>query len=116
MFFIVDKSLQRCCNSTHGLVFCVEGAHLLRAAIELVENVEQRNLWDDELLLLVLVQRGCREVKGQKQEGGLGHLLLILVGNKQSLLFFWRLQVDRNFVGCASSQLKKHCESLIKQI
>lgn len=107
MFFIVDKSLQRCCDSTHGFVFRVEGAHLLRAAIELVEDVEQRNLWDDELLLLVLVQRGCREVKGQKQEGGLGHLLLILVGNKQSLLFFWRLQVDRNFVGCASSQLKK---------
>lgn len=69
--------------------------NLLCAAIELVEDVEERNLRDDELLLLVLVQRGGRQVEGQKQEGGLGHLLLILLGHQQGLLLFWRLQVDR---------------------
>lgn len=71
------------------------GTNLLCAAIELVEDVEERNLRDDELLLLVLVQRGSRQVEGQKQEGGLGHLLLILVSHQQSLLLFRRLQVDR---------------------
>lgn len=71
------------------------GTNLLCAAIELVEDVEERNLRDDELLLLVLVQRGGRQVEGQKQEGGLGHLLLILLGHQQGLLLFWRLQVDR---------------------
>lgn len=71
-------------------------SNLLRAAIELVEDIKQRNLRDDELLLLVLVQWGSREVKGQKQEGGFGHLLLIFICDEQSLLLFWRLQIDRN--------------------
>lgn len=79
-----------CCACVRG-----GGTNLLCAAIELVEDVEERNLRDDELLLLVLVQRGGRQVEGQKQEGGLGHLLLILLGHQQSLLLFWRLQVDR---------------------
>lgn len=67
--------------------------YLLCAAVELAEDVKQRDLWDNELLLLVLVQRGRWEVEGQEQEGGLGHLLLVLLSYKQCLLFLWHLQV-----------------------
>lgn len=45
--------------------------HLLCVAIELGQNVEQRNLRDDQLLLFILIEWSCWEVKGQKQEGGL---------------------------------------------
>lgn len=86
-----------------GVGVCGVGApNLFCAAIELVEDIKQGNLRDDELLLLVLVQWGSREVKGQKQEGGLGHLLLIFLCDKQSLLLFWRLQIDRNTSGYTS--------------
>lgn len=51
--------------------FCVDlglymKVYLLCVAIELGQNVEQRNLGDDQLLLLILVQWSCRKVKGQK--------------------------------------------------
>lgn len=90
------------------LLPCVAAAapNLLCAAVELVEDIKERNLRDDELLLLVLVQRGSREVKGQEQEGGLGHLLLIFVCDEQSLLLLWRLQIDRNNCGYTSSGLR----------
>lgn len=45
--------------------------YLLGVAIELAQNVEQRNLWDDQLLLFILIQWSCWEVKGQKQKSGL---------------------------------------------
>lgn len=63
--------------------------YLLCAAIELAQDVKQRDLWDDELLLLILVQWSCWEVKGQEQEGGLRHLLLVLLCNKQCFFLLW---------------------------
>lgn len=60
----------------HGLIslICrVSGmiGYLLSVAVELAQDVEQRNLWDDQLLLLILIQRSSWQVKGQEQEGGL---------------------------------------------
>lgn len=68
-----------------------ETLHLLCAAVELAQDVEERDLWDNELLLLVLVQWSCWEVQCQKQEGGLRHLLLVLFCHKQCFFLLWWL-------------------------
>lgn len=69
--------------------------YLLCAAGELSQDVEERNLWNNKLLLLILVQRRSWEVKGQEQEGGLRHLLLVLLCQKQRLLLFWWLKMHQ---------------------
>lgn len=65
--------------------------YLLCAAIELGQDVKERDLRDYKLLFFILVQWSSWEVKGQKQKGRLRHLLLILICCKQSLFFLWRL-------------------------
>ena len=70
---------------------CGQRPYLLRVAVELAEDVEERHLGDDQLLLLVLVERSRGQVQGQEEEGGLGHLLLVLLRVQQRLLLLRRL-------------------------
>lgn len=65
------------------------GHYLLCATSELAQDVEERDLWDNKLLLFILVKRRCWEVKGQKKKGGLRHLLLVLLCYQQRLFLFW---------------------------
>ena len=71
----------------------VQMGYLLSDAVELGQDVEERHLGDNELLLLVLVQGGGRQVQGQVHKRGLHHCLLVLVIMQQLLFLFRWLEV-----------------------
>ena len=68
--------------------------YLLSDAVELGQDVEEGHLGDNELLLLVLVQGGGREVQRQVHKSGLHHRLLVLIIVKQLLFFFCWLEMS----------------------
>ena len=67
--------------------------YLLSDAVELGQDVEERHLGDNELFLLVLVERGSRKVQRQVHKRGLHHRLLVLIIMEQLLFFFCWLAV-----------------------
>lgn len=73
------------------LTWCSTSRYLFSVAVELCQNVEERDLRDDQLLFLVLVERRCGQVEREVQKRGLQHLLLILLLLQQRLLLFCRL-------------------------
>lgn len=81
--------------------------YLFCVAIKLAQDIEERDLWDYKLLLLILIEWSCWEVKGQKQEGGLRHLLLVFLCYKQCLFLLWWLLILK--------KQKKTCILSIKQ-
>jgi len=72
----------------------VQMGYLLSDAVELGQDVEEGHLGDNELLLLVLVQGGGREVQRQVHKSGLHHRLLVLIIVKQLLFFFCWLEMS----------------------
>lgn len=70
--------------------------YLLSDAVELGQDVEERHLGDDELLLLILVEGGSRQVQCQVHKGGLHHCFLVLVIMEQLLFFFRWLKVSEH--------------------
>lgn len=70
--------------------------YLLSDAVELGQDVEERHLGDDELLLLILVKGGSRKVQRQVHKGGLHHCFLVLVIMEQLLFFLRWLKVSEN--------------------
>ena len=73
----------------------VQMGYLLSDAVELGQDVEERHLGDNELLLLVLVQGGGRKVQCQVHKRGLHHRLLVLVIMQQLLFLFRWLEVRK---------------------
>lgn len=86
----------------------VQMCYLLRDAVELGEDVEERHLRDDELLLLVLVEGGSREVERQVHEGGLHHRLLVLIILQQLLFLLCRLEMEERREGVCAVQRPPH--------
>lgn len=67
----------------------IQMGYLFSDAIELGQDIEERHLGNDELLLLILVEWGSRKVQCQVHKGGFHHCLLVLIIMEQ-LLFFLR--------------------------
>lgn len=65
--------------------------HLLVVSVELGQDVEERDLRNDELLLLIFVEGCGGQIQRQVQEGGLRHLLLVLVLKQMGFFLFCRL-------------------------
>lgn len=72
----------------------VQMRYLLSDAVKLGQDVEERHLGDDELLLLVFVERGGRKVQGEVHKSGLHHCLLVLIVMKQLFFFFRWLKME----------------------
>lgn len=68
--------------------------YLLGDAVELGQDVEERHLGDDELLLLILIERGRGKVQCQVHERGLHHRLLVLIIVEQLLFLFCWLEMN----------------------
>ena len=87
----------------------VQMGYLLSDAVELGQDVEERHLGDNELLLLVLVQGGGRQVQGQVHKRGLHHRLLVLVIMQQLLFLFRWLEVrEKEKEGSSVSKIEHH--------
>lgn len=67
--------------------------YLLSDTVELGQDVEERHLRDNELLLLILVEGSSREIECQVHEGGLHHCLLVFIIMQQLLFFFCWLEM-----------------------
>lgn len=76
-----------------------EEYYLLRVAVELPQDVEERDLRDDQLLLLVFIERRRGQVEGEVEERGLQHLLLVLLLLQEGFFLFCRLRCTKHEVG-----------------
>ena len=87
----------------------VQMGYLLSDAVELGQDVEERHLGDNELLLLILVQGGGRKVQCQVHKRGLHHSLLVLVIMQQLLFLFCWLEVrEKEKEGRSVSRTEYH--------
>lgn len=68
--------------------------YLLSDAVELGQDVEERHLGDNELLLLILIEWGGGKVQCQVHERGLYHRLLVLIIMEQLFFLFRWLEMN----------------------
>lgn len=88
--------------------------YLLSDAVELGQDVEERHLRDNKLLLLILVEGSGGEIQCQVHEGGLHHCLLVLIIMQQLLFLFCWLEMrkkkeERSVSSMQTTHRKKQC-------